>query len=150
MISSRLRIRRATFFSLCFIPPSACLHLHRGIQRILPTSIRRNPHRIMCIPCCICVSTSEVVMVERLGKFDRMLPAGLGIVCCPFEQNAGAVSFRKFEQLTPPPLSPWLSYYSFADSCDYFPHHVLSPQVSSNSTSASRRRRKTTSSCRQS
>ena len=56
----------------------------------------------MCIPCCICVSTSEVVMVERLGKFDRMLPAGLGIVCCPFEQNAGVVSFRKFEQLIPP------------------------------------------------
>jgi len=48
----------------------------------------------MCIPCCICVSTSEVVMVERLGKFDRILPAGLGIVCCPCEQNAGAVSFR--------------------------------------------------------
>ncbi|KAL9190794.1 hypothetical protein ACHAXT_000500 [Thalassiosira profunda] len=48
----------------------------------------------MCFPCCICVSTSEVVVVERLGKFDRMLPAGLGIVCCPFEQQAGAVSFR--------------------------------------------------------
>jgi len=40
------------------------------------------------------VSTSEVVVVERLGKFDRMLPAGLGIVCCPFEQSAGTVSFR--------------------------------------------------------
>jgi len=48
----------------------------------------------MCIPCCVCVSTSEVVVVERLGKFDRMLPAGLGIICCPLEQNAGSVSFR--------------------------------------------------------
>jgi len=48
----------------------------------------------MCIPCCICVSTSDVVIVERLGKFDRLLPAGLGIVCCPCEQNAGSVSFR--------------------------------------------------------
>lgn len=48
----------------------------------------------MCFPCCVCVSTSEVVVVERLGKFDRMLPAGLGIVCCPIEQNAGSVSFR--------------------------------------------------------
>jgi len=48
----------------------------------------------MCIPCCICVSTSEVVVVERLGKFDRLIPAGLGVVCCPCEQNAGSVSFR--------------------------------------------------------
>lgn len=48
----------------------------------------------MCFPCCICVSTSEVVVIERLGKFDRMQPAGLGVVVCPFEQNAGAVSFR--------------------------------------------------------
>jgi len=48
----------------------------------------------MCFPCCVCVSTSEVVVVERLGKFDRMLPAGLGIICCPLEQNAGSVSFR--------------------------------------------------------
>jgi len=48
----------------------------------------------MCIPCCICVSTSEVVVVERLGKFDRLIPAGLGIVCCPCEQSAGLVSFR--------------------------------------------------------
>lgn len=48
----------------------------------------------MCFPCCVCVSTSEVIVVERLGKFDRMLPAGLGIICCPCEQSAGAVSFR--------------------------------------------------------
>mmetsp|Transcript_29878 Transcript_29878/g.63439 ORF Transcript_29878/g.63439 Transcript_29878/m.63439 type:complete len:281 (+) Transcript_29878:169-1011(+) len=48
----------------------------------------------MCIPCCICVSTSEVVLVERCGKFDRMIPAGLGVVICPCEQNAGSVSFR--------------------------------------------------------
>ena len=78
---------------------------------------------IMCIPCCLCVSTSEVVIVERLGKFDRMLPAGLGIVCCPCEQTAGSVSFRKclrqfwtmsysmkldacIANLLPPPTSP--------------------------------------------
>lgn len=48
----------------------------------------------MCIPCCICVSTSEVVIIERLGKFDRLIPAGLGVVICPCEQNAGTVSFR--------------------------------------------------------
>jgi len=48
----------------------------------------------MCIPCCICVSTSEVVVVERLGKFDRLLPPGLGLVFCPCEQSAGSVSFR--------------------------------------------------------
>mmetsp|Transcript_26602 Transcript_26602/g.48204 ORF Transcript_26602/g.48204 Transcript_26602/m.48204 type:complete len:281 (-) Transcript_26602:300-1142(-) len=48
----------------------------------------------MCVPCCICVSTSEVVVVERLGKFDRLIPAGLGIIVCPCEQRAGLVSFR--------------------------------------------------------
>lgn len=48
----------------------------------------------MCVPCCICVSTSEVVIIERLGKFDRLIPAGLGVVICPCEQNAGSVSFR--------------------------------------------------------
>jgi len=48
----------------------------------------------MCFPCCVCVSTSEVVVVERLGKFDRLLPAGLGCICCPCEQKAGTVSFR--------------------------------------------------------
>lgn len=48
----------------------------------------------MCVPCCICVSTSEVVVVEQLGKFDRMIPAGLGIVICPCEQVAGKISFR--------------------------------------------------------
>mmetsp|Transcript_33570 Transcript_33570/g.80320 ORF Transcript_33570/g.80320 Transcript_33570/m.80320 type:complete len:173 (+) Transcript_33570:197-715(+) len=48
----------------------------------------------MCIPCCVCVSTSEVVVVERLGKFDRLLPPGLGFVVCPCEQSAGTVSFR--------------------------------------------------------
>jgi hypothetical protein len=83
---------------------------------------------IMCIPCCLCVSTSEVVIVERLGKFDRMLPAGLGIVCCPCEQTAGSVSFRKclrqfwtmsysmkldacIANLLPPPTSPPFSEY---------------------------------------
>jgi len=48
----------------------------------------------MCIPVCFCVSTSEAVVVERLGKFDRLLPAGLGVVCCPCEDLAGRVSFR--------------------------------------------------------
>jgi hypothetical protein len=67
---------------------------------------------IMCIPCCLCVSTSEVVIVERLGKFDRMLPAGLGIVCCPFEQSAGSVSFRKCLRLF------WTMSYSMKlDAC---------------------------------
>jgi len=35
-----------------------------------------------------------VVVVERLGKFDRMIPAGLGVIVCPCEQKAGSVSFR--------------------------------------------------------
>jgi regulator of protease activity HflC (stomatin/prohibitin superfamily) len=48
----------------------------------------------MCIPCCVCVSTSEVVVVERLGKFDRFINPGLGVIVCPFEKYAGKVSFR--------------------------------------------------------
>eukprot|EP00970_Alexandrium_tamarense_P000780 scaffold91_cov203-Alexandrium_tamarense.AAC.1 len=47
-----------------------------------------------CIPCCVCVSTSEVVVVERLGKFDRFINPGLGVIVCPFEKYAGKVSFR--------------------------------------------------------
>ena len=37
-----------------------------------------------------------MVVVERLGKFDRMIPAGLGVIVCPCEQKAGSVSFRKW------------------------------------------------------
>jgi len=48
----------------------------------------------MCFPCCICVSTSEAVVVERLGKFDRFIQPGLGFIICPCEQRAGTVSFR--------------------------------------------------------
>lgn len=51
-------------------------------------------NKIMCIPCCICVSTSEVVVVERLGKFDRFIQPGLGIIFCPCEQQSGTVSVR--------------------------------------------------------
>lgn len=48
----------------------------------------------MCFPCCLTVSTSEAVVVERLGKFDRFIQPGLGFVICPCEQRAGTVSFR--------------------------------------------------------
>mmetsp|Transcript_20219 Transcript_20219/g.34446 ORF Transcript_20219/g.34446 Transcript_20219/m.34446 type:complete len:171 (+) Transcript_20219:103-615(+) len=48
----------------------------------------------MCCPCCLCVSTSEVVVVERLGKFDRFLSPGFNLIWCPCEQHAGSVSFR--------------------------------------------------------
>lgn len=48
----------------------------------------------MCFPCCITVSTSEVIVVERFGKFCRFGQAGLNFVLWPHEQNVGTLSFR--------------------------------------------------------
>jgi regulator of protease activity HflC (stomatin/prohibitin superfamily) len=40
------------------------------------------------------VSTSEVGIIERFGKFNRTRGAGCVFVCCPFEIVAGVVSLR--------------------------------------------------------
>ena len=40
----------------------------------------------MCIPCFFTVSTAEVGVVERWGKFSRLVQPGLNCVICPMEQ----------------------------------------------------------------
>ena len=57
-----------------------------------PTEERKA--RKMCIPCCYTVSTSEVGVVEKWGKFNRLSQPGLGYVLCPMEQLVGRLSFR--------------------------------------------------------
>ena len=93
--SSPRRRRRRLCLCLCRPPSPPPPHPPRhGHKLFLRVHYYHLPP--MCFPCCVCVSTSEVVVVERLGKFDRLLPAGLGCICCPCEQKAGTVSFRKF------------------------------------------------------
>jgi regulator of protease activity HflC (stomatin/prohibitin superfamily) len=48
----------------------------------------------MCLLECFIISTSEVGLIERGGKFTRLAQPGLGFVCSPFEQLAGKLSFR--------------------------------------------------------
>lgn len=36
----------------------------------------------MCIPCCYCVSTGQVGIIERFGKFDRLADPGIQILYC--------------------------------------------------------------------
>jgi len=48
----------------------------------------------MCIPCLFTISTAEAGVIERFGKYDRTLQAGLGCTVYPFESLAGRVSFR--------------------------------------------------------
>ncbi len=44
--------------------------------------------------CFFTVSTSEIGIVEQMGKFKRLANPGLGFVCHPFEQLVGKLSFR--------------------------------------------------------
>lgn len=48
----------------------------------------------MCFPVCFTVSTSEVGIVERWGKYNGLVQPGLGILCCPMSQLVGRLSFR--------------------------------------------------------
>lgn len=48
----------------------------------------------MCFPCFFTISTSEVGVIERWGKFSRMANPGLGVVFCPMEQVVGRLSYR--------------------------------------------------------
>lgn len=48
----------------------------------------------MCIPCFFTISTSEVGIIERWGKYERLAQPGLGCVICPMEQIVGRLSFR--------------------------------------------------------
>lgn len=48
----------------------------------------------MCLPCCFTISTAEVGVIERWGKYTRLVQPGLGIAFCPMEQLVGRLSFR--------------------------------------------------------
>jgi len=45
--------------------------------------------------CCFeCIQTSTIGVVENLGKFSRIVPAGLVCIMCPLESVVGRVSLR--------------------------------------------------------
>lgn len=48
----------------------------------------------MCIPCFFTISTAESGIIERNGKFSRLVQPGLSFVMCPYEQLVGRLSFR--------------------------------------------------------
>lgn len=48
----------------------------------------------MCLPCCVQVETSEVVAIERCGKFNRFSQAGCVIVCWPWENMLYKESYK--------------------------------------------------------
>lgn len=48
----------------------------------------------MCIPCCTQVETSEVVAIQRCGKYNRFSQAGCVIVCWPWEDMLYKESYK--------------------------------------------------------
>jgi len=48
----------------------------------------------MCIPCAFTISTSEAGLIERFGRYERTVQAGLNCVIYPCESLVGRVSFR--------------------------------------------------------
>ncbi|CAB9519568.1 Hypersensitive-induced response protein-like protein [Seminavis robusta] len=49
----------------------------------------------MCfLPQCFTISTSEVGIIERWGKYDRLAKAGCHVVCPPMDLLVGTLSFR--------------------------------------------------------
>lgn len=48
----------------------------------------------MCIPCLFTISTAEVGVIERWGKYSRLVQPGLNVIMCPMEQMVGRLSFR--------------------------------------------------------
>jgi len=50
---------------------------------------------IMCfLPQCFTISTSEVGIIERWGRYDRLAKAGCHIICPPMDVLVGTLSFR--------------------------------------------------------
>jgi regulator of protease activity HflC (stomatin/prohibitin superfamily) len=47
----------------------------------------------MCL-CCFTISTAEVGVIERWGKYSRLVQPGLNVICCPMESLVGKLSFR--------------------------------------------------------
>ena len=48
----------------------------------------------MCFPVCFTISTAEVGVVERYGKYSGLVQPGLNILCCPMSSLVGRLSFR--------------------------------------------------------
>lgn len=48
----------------------------------------------MVLPCCVCIKTQEVGVVEDLGSFKRLLDPGLHLIPFPLSQVAGKLSLR--------------------------------------------------------
>jgi len=48
----------------------------------------------MCIPLCFTISTSEVGIIERFGKFSRLSPPGLGCILLGIDDLVGRLSYR--------------------------------------------------------
>lgn len=48
----------------------------------------------MCCCCFIPVQTSEIIIIERFGRFHRLGAAGLLCLCFPMDAVAGKVSLR--------------------------------------------------------
>lgn len=45
-------------------------------------------------PCCVCVRTQQIAVVEDLGQFKRLLEPGFNCILFPFSQVAGTLSLR--------------------------------------------------------
>jgi len=43
---------------------------------------------------CFTVSTSDVAIIEKWGRYSRTANAGCNFLCCPMEQMVGKLSFR--------------------------------------------------------
>lgn len=55
----------------------------------------------MCFfPLCFTISTSEVGVIERFGKFDRLAKSGCHIICTPIDELVGTLTFRVQEVRT--------------------------------------------------
>ena len=48
----------------------------------------------MVLPCCVCIRTQEVGVVEDLGQFKRLLDPGFHCIPFPLSQVAGTLSLR--------------------------------------------------------
>jgi len=48
----------------------------------------------MCIPICFTISTAEVGVIERFGKYKRLASPGLGCTCLCVDHLVGRMSYR--------------------------------------------------------
>jgi len=48
----------------------------------------------MVCPCCVCVRTQTVGIVEDLGEFKRLIDPGFHCICWPLQSVAGTLSLR--------------------------------------------------------